>query len=190
MINNQNDYKVYTGENITLDMLNKINELDKKFYKDEYLWEFDYQLQLFDKNKNSMIIVTCQDKVVGYLNYLVITKEKYDEMINSNITIDEFELDEVIPFYQNKDNYLTINSVVIYKEFQDSDAVKILTNNLNKILKQMHYDNYIITGINGFAVSSDGRKFLERLGFEQQKVLDDNNCLYVLENEKLKEYLK
>ena len=186
----KSDYKVYSGDKITEEMINEIRILDKKFFKEEHLWESDYQLQLFNKNKNSIIMVKYNNKCVGYLNYLVITKEKYEQMVNSNTIIDEFILDEVTTFYKSKKNYLTINSVVIDKKHQDSHVIKLLTKKLKRILKQMNSDKYKIAGINSFAVSTDGRKFLEKLGFEKKKELEDNYCLYVLENESLKKYLK
>ena len=78
----ENDYKVYDGDQIEEKMINEIDLLDKQFFKEEHLWETNYQLQLFNKNKNSLIMVKYNNKCVGYLNYLVIIKEKYDKMIN------------------------------------------------------------------------------------------------------------
>lgn len=170
-------------------MLLDIKKLDKRFFDDKYLWDEEYQLQLFDKNKNSMIVVTYKNKLVGYLNYLVIKKDKYDEMLNSDVTIDDFNLDEITTFNKNKKNYLTINSVVIDKRFQDGYIVKCMTRKLKKILKQQNYNNYKIAGINSIAISGDGEKFLKRLGFEKHKLLSDNNILYLLEGKKLKKYL-
>lgn len=189
-VRKKTDYKVYQNEQITPAMLKEIRELDQKFFKEEYLWDSDYQLELFNKNKNSIIIVTYKDKVIGYLNYLVITKQKYVETIISDVIIDEYNLEDVTKFYKNKNNYLTLNSIVIDKKHQDGYVIKLLTKRLNKILKQMNSNNYKIGGISATAVSEDGRKFLERLGFEKIKILNDNNCLYVLDKDNLKKYLK
>ena len=189
-VKKKSDYKIFDGENITEEMLNSILLLDKKFFKDEYLWNLEYQKQLFNKNKNSLIIVTYKNKVIGYLNYLVITKEKYDEMLNSDIIIDDFSLDDVLYFYKSKKNYITINSVVIEKKFQNGYPIKLLTRRLKRNLKKLYKSNYKIGGINAFAVSDDGRKLLDNLGFEKLKDLSDNNSLFVLENDDLKNYLK
>ena len=183
-------YKVYKNENITNEMLKEVLNLDKKFFKEEYLWDTDYQIKIFNKNKNSFIIIKYKNKLIGYLNYLVITEEKYNEMLNSNVIVDEFELNEILPFNENNSNYLTINSVVIDKEFQNGIAVRLLTSELQNILSEMNLNNYKIVGINGFAVSNDGMHFLENLGFEKIRLLEDNNNLYVLSGEKLDKYLK
>ena len=183
-------YKVYKNENITNEMLKEVLNLDKKFFKEEYLWDTDYQIKIFNKIKNSFIIIKYKNKLIGYLNYLVITEEKYNEMLNSNVIVDEFELNEILPFNENNSNYLTINSVVIDKKFQNGIAVRLLTSELQNILSEMNLNNYKIVGINGFAVSNDGMHFLENLGFEKIRLLEDNNNLYVLSGEKLDKYLK
>ncbi|MBE6160312.1 MAG: YgjV family protein [Lactobacillales bacterium] len=188
-MNNKSDYKTYQNEQIKDEMLKEIRILDEKFFGSEYLWDEDYQLQLFNKNKDSMIIVNYKNKLVGYLNYLVITEDKYNEMLNSNVIIDSFNIDEVTPFYKSKKNYLTINSVVIDRKFQNGYVIKLLTRRLKKILKQKKADKYRIAGINAIAVSEDGKKILEYLGFIEYKVLDDGNHLYVLEGKNLKKYL-
>lgn len=188
-MNKKNDYKTYQNEQIKDDMLKEIRILDEKFFGSEYLWDEDYQLQLFNKNKDSMIIVNYKNKLVGYLNYLVITEDKYNEMLNSNVIIDSFDIDEVTPFYKSKKNYITINSVVIDRKFQNGYVIKLLTRRLKKILKQKKADKYRIAGINAIAVSEDGKKILEYLGFEEYKTLDDGNHLYVLEGKNLKKYL-
>jgi len=183
-------FKTYVGDQITEDMIYEIRGLDEKFFKDDYLWDFDHQLSLFNKNKESMIIVKYENKVIGYLNYLVVTKDKYEQILNSNITIDDFKLEEVLKFYKNKNNYLVLNSIVIDKKFHDGYAVVALSKKFKKVLKKMNNDNYRITEINATAVSDDGSRFLVRLGFVNYKTLDDGNHLYVLERENLKNYLR
>ena len=182
-------YKIYDNKKITEQIIKDILKLDKQFYKDEYLWDNDYQLKIFNKNKNSIIAIAYSGNIIGYLNYLAIKKEKYDEILNSSITIDEFDINEIISYQKNENNYITLNSVVIDKNFQDGYVVKLLVKRLKKILKKMNDNKYKIAGINSFAVSNDGMKFLERLGFEKRKKLEDNNYLYVLEKENLNNFL-
>lgn len=188
-IDNKDNYHVYFGNQIKESMLSEIRKLDTKFFDENYLWTEEYQKELFEKNKDTIIIVTYKNKVVGYLNYLVITKEKYDDMINSNKTIDNFSINEILPFYKSKKNYITINSVVIDKKHQDGYIIKYITKKLKKTLRKIHSNNYKIGAINSFAISEDGRNFLEKLGFERIKLLKDGSTLYVLEGKELKEYI-
>ena len=164
------NYKIV--ENIE-DYIDEIIELDHSFYEDKYLWTKEYQLEIYKRNKNSFIAVELDKKLVGYLNFLSITKEKYNEMINSNIIVDDFDLNDIIPFSNN--TYLTINSIVIMREHQNSQVIKLINNEfINKILK-----NPQINGINGFAVSPDGNKWFSYLNFRHLKKLNDGTDLYI-----------
>lgn len=183
-------YKIYENEKIDDNLINQIKDLDSLFFKDEYVWDQDYQLQIFHKNKKSMIMVTYDNNLIGYLNYLVITKEKYDQIINSDVSIDNFNLDEITRFHKKQKNYVTINSIVINKKYQDGYTIKLLTRRLKKILKNLNNNKYYIAGINSIAISKHGQKFLERLGFTKVKELDDKNYLYALEKESIKKLFK
>lgn len=187
--NCQKKYKIIDNK-ITEELLTNINALDRKFFDDEYLWPSDYQIELYKKNPLSMIMISFDNKLVGYLNYLVLKKEKYLEMLDSDVTIDSFKIEETEKFYKSKKNYITLNSAVISKKHQDGNAIKMLTKRLKKQLKTLNSSNYKIGGINAIAISEDGKKLLNNLGFELKKELKDGNFLYLLESEKLKKYLK
>lgn len=189
-VRKKNDYKIIENKNITEDLINQIKVLDKKFYKDEYIWDDIYQRKVFNKNKKSLIMVLYKNKVIGYLNYLVISKKLYDNMMTSNVITDTFDLDDIVELYKNKRNYVTINSIVIEKSHQNGYAIKMLTKRLKRRLKEYNNKNYKIGAMNAIAVSKDGQKVLENIGFEKNKVLDDDSILYVLHNERLKKYLK
>lgn len=189
-VRKKNDYKIIENENITENLLNQIKVLDQKFYKDEYMWDDIYQREVFNKNKKSIIMVLYKNKVIGYLNYLVITKNTYDNMITSNVITDTFNLDDIIELYKNKKNYITINSIVIEKSHQNGYAIKLLTRRLKRRLKEYNNKNYKIDAINAIAVSEDGQKVLENIGFEKNKPLDNESILYVLQKESLRKYLK
>ena len=56
--------------NPTIQEIENIIELDKKFYKEEYIWNKEYQKKLFEKNNESLIIIKFNNKLIGYMNYL------------------------------------------------------------------------------------------------------------------------
>ena len=155
--------------------IDDIITLDDNFYDQEYLWSNEYQYQVYERNHDSFIAVELGGKLIGYLNYLSITKDKYDQIVNSDTTVDEFELDDIIPFSDN--TYLTINSIVILKEYQDGEVIKMINNEfINKVLT-----NKRVKGINGIAISPDGNKWFINMGFKHVKKLLDNNDLYMKE---------
>ena len=156
------------------DYINDIITLDDNFYDQEYLWSNDYQWKVYERNHDSFIAVSLDDKIVGYINYLSITKDKYNEMNNSNVITDDFDLEDIIPF--GSEVYLTVNSIVILKEHQDGEVIKIINNEFIKKINSLP-----IKGMNGIAISPDGNKWFKNMGFSYLKKLDDENDLYIKE---------
>ena len=149
--------------------------IDDEFYDRNYLWTNEYQYQIYERNHNSFIAVELDNKLIGYLNYLSITKDKYNQILNSDTTIDSYELEDIIPFSDN--TYLTVNSIVILKEYQDGEVIKMINNEFkNTILNDPR-----IKGINGTAISDDGNKWFINMEFSHFKKLKDNNDLYIKE---------
>ena len=154
--------------------IDDIITLDDDFYDQAYLWNNDYQRKVYDRNHDSFIAVSLDNKLVGYINYLSITKELYNQMKESNEIVDDFKLEDIIPF--GDEIYLTVNSIVILKEHQDGEVIKIIN---NEFLKKIN--NLSIKGINTIAISPDGNKWAQNMGFTLYKKLDDGNTLYVKE---------
>ena len=158
----------------------EIITLDDKFNKEEYLWSNDYQRKVYGRNKDSFIAVIDNDKLIGYLNYLNIKEDKYNQIKLSNIIIDEFSLEDIIPFTNN--NNIVINSVVIDKDYQNTDVIKYITDGLLDKLKELESNGYHINSIDLTAISSDGAKFARNLGLDLYKELDDGNKLFIKED--------
>lgn len=161
---------------------NEIYSLDSSFYDKKYLWPIEYQLDVYERNKDSFIMVGYNGKLVGYLNYLCITKNKYDSIKKSNVIVDEYDLNDIVPFKKG-DNYLNINSTVIAEEHQNGECIKLINNHFINKLKEYELANIHIKGIEGTAISESGQKYLQNLGFKLEKKLDDNNYLYFIEDD-------
>lgn len=160
--------------------IDEILTLDDEFYDQEYLWDNDYQRKVYERNKDSFIAVIDNDKLIGYLNYLNIKEDKYNEIKTSNIIIDEFNLEDIIPFTNN--NNLIINSVVIDKKYQNTDVIKYITDGLLDKLKELESNGCHIKSLDLTAISNDGAKFAKNLGLDLYKNLDDGNRLFIKED--------
>ena len=145
------------------------------------MWDNGYQLAVYKRNKDSFIAVKYNNTLIGYLNYLTIKKDVYDYMKESDTTVDDFKLDDIIEFSSN--NYITINSIVIKSEYQNSDIIKIITDGFLAKLKELTNQGNNISGIVGVAISDDGRKFFKNLGFTDRKELTDGHYMFYLEND-------
>ncbi len=185
----ENQYVIVKNENVTDEILNQIILLDQKLYPKKYLWNKDYQKMIYQRNKYSIISILFHQKLVGYINYLVISKEKYEEIKKSNTTVDTYQIEEILPFQKHKQNYITLNSVVVDKMFQNGVVIQILTRELKKQFQWYEAQGYSIFGFSAVAVSLDGRKFLERMGFTLYKELEDHNATYIMEKDSFKKYV-
>ena len=163
------DYKLI--DNIE-EYIDDIITLDDNFYEKQYLWDNDYQRKVYERNHDSFIAVSSDNKLVGYINYLSITKELYEKMLNSNEIVDDFDLKDIIPF--GDEIYLTINSIVILKEHQDGEVIRIINNEFLKKINSLP-----IKGINTIAISDDGNKWCRNIGFKLYKQLDDGTTMYI-----------
>ena len=142
------------------DYIKDIITLDDEFYDSAYIWSNEYQEQVYNRNNDSFIAVSLNNELIGYLNYLYITEDTYNKIKESNITVDDFDLNEIVE-YKEGSNYITINSIVIKKEYHETDVIKLLTDGFLDKLKELESKNYHIVGIDGVAISDDGKKFFK-----------------------------
>lgn len=182
-------FKVIRNEKITDEILNEIKTVDEIFYKKEYIWDTNYQKEIFNKNKYSMICIMYDKKLIGYINYFPIVKEIYENIKEFDKTIDNYEINDISKYYKTKPNYITINSIVISPKFQNGYAIILINKALKKELKKLNDNGFKIKGITATSISKDGRKYLEELGFTKYKKLNDNNNLYILEDNDLNIFL-
>ena len=163
------DYKLVDNIEVYID---DIITLDDNFYEKKYIWDNDYQRKVYERNHDSFIAVSLDNKLIGYINYLSITKELYEKMLNSNEIVDDFNLEDIIPF--SDEIYLTINSIVILKKHQNGEVIRIINNEFLKKINSLP-----IKGINTIAISDDGNKWCRNIGFKLYKQLDDGTTIYI-----------
>lgn len=177
-------FKIVVNNNVGEKLIEEIYNLDKKVFKNDYLWTSDYRIELYNKNKKSFIMITYKKKLIGYINYLCISHEKYDKIISSWNIINEFDPDDIVSFEKGKNNYVSINSVVIDPIFQDGEVIVKLTNRFLKELTKLNKKGFHIAGLVGVSTSDDGAKFLNRIGLTHYKTLDEDTNIYILEETK------
>ena len=130
----------------------------QKKLNQEWAWEC---------NMNYKIV----DNIEEYIDDIITLD---DSMKESDSIVDDFKLEDIIPF--GDEIYLTINSIVILKEHQDGEVIKLIN---DEFLKKIN--NLSIKGINTIAISEDGNKWAKEVGFKHCKKLEDNTDLYIME---------
>lgn len=176
-------YKLLSEEEIDDNVFDEILKLDKRYLTKEDLWDTSYQKEIFNKNKDSFIIITRNDKVVAYLNYLSITKNTFNN-INEN-KISDLKTREIKGYTRYDYNYINIESIVIGKKYRNDEITNMIINTFINRIRVLDKSDYFIRGINCRPITGTCRRTVKKIGLEKRK-----NNLYILEDNKLYEKLK
>lgn len=172
--------KVYTvaEKDITKDIMEKLYNLDKKYYDTNYIWDLDRMMQIYNSENNSYILIKDQNEVIGYINILNVKPNIYEKMDNSNELYDSFNSQDIIRFRREKEYYLSINSIVLKNEYQNNNSVDKIICAIKKFIKEKNNKGYKIAKINCFAVNEFEKKILEKLKFNKIKSISNEELLY------------
>ena len=191
-----NDCKILFGKDIcdvvltkkTLTYLKQLMDIDAEAYGEEekgedciyiglidnYINRFGYlssdlNAKLGDNGEiDNIIAISKNDIIIGYINYLTLKNELFNEIINPDIEAylkdpgrrdDEISGDQIAHWKDN--NNLFILSIAVKKEYRDSDIIKILTNEFLDELRRKDKAGYKINSITADTVSGHGEKIMK-----------------------------
>ena len=177
-------YKLLKEDQINDNVFEEILKLDKKSLKKEDLWDTSYQKEVFNKNKDSFIIITRNDKVVAYLNYLSITKNTYNSINNSRVK--DLKTREIKGYTRYDYNFINIESIVISKKYRNDDINNMLVNTFINRIRVLDQNDYFIRGINSRPANNTCKKIVRQIGLKKKK----KKNIYILEGNNLYEKLK
>ena len=158
-------------EERTIKFFKDIHHLDADMYSKEYVGNLE---SMIDRNIDADIIIVVKDKenIVGYMDILSLKKEVFEKIIHSNQIIDDEICRTDLKSFDDE-NYLYILSIVIKKEYQNGEAIKLILKQYNDFIGSIN-----INGILATTVSADGYKFIKKLGFSEVKKLKENETLF------------
>lgn len=160
--------------------VNQIYELDLKNYGKDNLWNKDYQMDVFKKNSDSMFLIKYKNDLVGYINYLNITKEEYDKIKLSKKIPDSINIDRIIEFKKNKKAYVLIDSININKQYENDKAVELIDRKIKSFIKMKKNRKIYIHGILGNALTDFEKNVYEHMEFKKIDIKDNDLSLYEL----------
>lgn len=173
-----NNFRIYNHHILDEKIFDKIADLDKNMYPKELLWSADYQRELYNKNKDTFSIIKYKNKIVGYLNYLVLTKDEYNEIINNNIITVNYNDDDILKYNKSKDNYIIIDSIVIDEKYDNSKIIKLFNKAINKYINKKKKEGFKIGDIISISVNDFEKRVLDNSILKNNKILNDKNILY------------
>lgn len=177
-------YKIKSTELTDNDFI-EISNLNKNNMSKEELWDISFQKDIYNRNKDSYIIITREDKIIAYLNYLSITKNTYHHM--NKYKINDLKLKEIKKYTRYDYNYINIESIVISKRYNNKEVNDLLINTFINKIRLLEKDDYFIRGINSIPRNKDYKKIIKGIGLIEKNKKDN---LYYLEEEKLYKKLK
>lgn len=181
-----NKFKIYRCKYLSNNIVDSINKLDYKNYGEEYLWDNDYQKNIFYKNKDSLILLKYKDKIIGYINYITITKDEYIKILDNSKVTKKYDLNNVTKFYKSKNNYIVIDSINVEKEYQNYKTIELIKEKIINLIKNKSRNGYKISGIISTSVNKFEEDVLEELQFKLYKKISDSNNIYELDSRNIK----
>ena len=104
-------YKIKTTELTDNDFI-EISNLNKNNMSKEEIWDISFQKDIYNRNKDSYIIITREDKIIAYLNYLSITKNTYHHM--NKYKINDLKLKEIKTYIVVDILSLCLKHIILY----------------------------------------------------------------------------
>ena len=180
------ELSIKRSKNIKIDFIKDIMYLDSLAYNEDMQGTYDSINNRFKKNKDSYILAYDNKKLVGYICFFPISDELYSEMlISDTMKDDDISPDDIVSYKKGKKNNIFIISIVIDPNYRDKEAIKLITNEFIKFIKEKNENDYIIYKVLGTTVSDDGFKFATKLNFKVYKTYEKNYKLVMTDNVKL-----
>ena len=102
-------------------------------------------------------IIKSNNKIIGYINFLPITKQCYQQIKNGQKKDYELSSNDVLNFNKG-DNYCLFMSIVINKEYRNSNAFNYLFNDFVKMLANLNENGIKIKNVIADCVTAGGER--------------------------------
>ena len=169
--------------------IDKIYNLDLKNYGNNNIWDKDYQMDVYKKNNDSLLEIKYKHDFVGYINYLNITFDLYENLKRKRTMPSKIDLDNIIEFKRNKKSYIVIESVNIEEKYEKDQAIELIDKKIKFFLRIKNSRKIYIHGIIAYAYTDFEKQLYEYIGFNRLKELDDNIILYEMEVDNIKKII-
>ena len=115
-----------TDEGFLKDILN----VDKRVYPREIQGTLEELKERYKSKNQHFLLVYKEEKVVGYICFFPITDDLSTKINDSDVIYDNYiRAKDISDFKKDKLTDIYVISVAIVPEEQDTDAIRVLTNN-------------------------------------------------------------
>jgi len=117
----------------------------------------------YKRNKDIFVLLKNDDKLIGYSIFFPITEECYKKYRSGEILEGEINSSEILEWQDNTFPYVLFNNISISPEFQNGDAIKILTSGIISKVMELKKRNIVLCNTIAECDSNDGIKYLSNI---------------------------
>ena len=174
----RNEIKVNIVKELDDNDINEVQKLDEEYYDNIYRWDIKKIKELYDIEKNSYILVKHNNKIVGYVNFLNVTKDIYNRVINDNKIIDSFSSFDIKKYCKNELLYINMNSIVLKREYNNKIIINKLKDCINKFINDKINNKYNIKVVYIYIVNDLEETIVKSMKFNKIKNISNECILY------------
>lgn len=166
--------------NATHKDLEDMVELDKLTYLPEDSADIEELENWFKRNNDICVLLKNKNKLIGYSIFFPLTKKCYENYINGKILEGEIKQSEILKWVDNSVPFVLFNNISIHPQFQNGEAVKIITLGIRTKIKELKNRNINLLNVVAECDSPDGKKYLtNNFGFQPVGSKNSRGDLYV-----------
>ena len=155
---------------VTKNDVQSMLKIDKQVYKNENNVPEDIVMSWYTKNPKIYTAIFDKTKLIGYINFMPITKDCYERYLFDDFCENNIVNDDIVVFEPNKQYYTLFSSVAIHPKYQNTSAFTQLITNFYRNMKEYFIKNKItIISTIAECVNENMEKFLINSQFKKIK---------------------
>lgn len=143
---------------MTDDILLQAIELDKLVFDNSNVGDFDKCKEWLSANNNIYTILTFNDRLIGYINFMPITDDCYCKFISGEIKDLDITKKDILTFNETTPTNCLFASIAVHPDFQNSTATTRLWNAFKSKLISIQNSGFKIKSIIMDCVTKMGEK--------------------------------
>lgn len=140
-------------------LIKEMIELDKLVFQGEDIGAFDKCKEWVETNPDIYTVLTDDNKVIGYINFMPLTEKAYQMVLQGKLKDYQLASEHINQFQSNKPLKCFLTAIAIREEYQDTKAIIELWNGL---LNKLNALNLTISSVVADCVSSHGEKLVKQ----------------------------
>ena len=141
-------------------LLKEALNLDKQVFSKNDVGDFNTCKKWLKIEKNIYTFLVHENHCIGYINFARITDDCFNKFYDGKMKDYSLTENDILPFSKTESNRCHLISIVIAKEYRDSDAISALKEGFSRKIENMKQAGIIIDDVIVDCVSIDGVKFV------------------------------